>query len=95
MNFCFIKDAFQDDDLLNVTYEEVLSFVRERCNDRLNAVGYADLFHPLHTKNSIGEWFYPMTLGTVKVDFFAEALNGGAYSATAGSDLQSFDFSSL
>jgi len=92
----FIANAFNNGStLLNVDYENVMSFLRHRCNDRLDALGYDPMFTDTFTKNNISEWFYPMTLGTVKIDFFAEAHNGGAYSATAGSDLEGFDFSSL
>lgn len=92
----FVKDALAGDNLLNIDYLNVRNFIRERCNDRLAALGYFDpLFTKEETINNIEDWFYPMTLGTVKIDFFAEAHNGGAYSATAGSNLDGFDFSSL
>ena len=92
----FVKDALAGDNLMNIDYNNVRNFLRARCNDRLATLGYYDpLFMPDETKNNIEDWFYPMALGTTKIDFFAEAHNGGAYSATAGSDLEGFDFSNL
>lgn len=92
----FVKDALNGDQLLNIDYNNVRNFVRSRVNDRMATLGYYDpMFDESETTNNIEEWFYPMSLGTVKIDFFAEAHNGGAYSATAGHGLEGFSFAGM
>lgn len=91
----FVTDAFSNGNLLNITLNDVRNFVRDRCNNRLNVLGYDSLYSDSETSNNVSEWFYPMVLGTPKIDFFADNVNGGAYSASAGSNLDGFDFSEL
>lgn len=74
---------------------ELVRFLRQRCNIKLNELGYSKLFEPSTCTNNIGDWFYPLVQGTVLHDFFALAKNGSAYSGSISQDFASCDYKSL
>ena len=92
----FLQNAFKHIDSSNcpITLNEALAFVQHRTNLKLKAMGYSPLFaFDDRDCADLCEWFYAETKGTVLQDFFAQAKNGGAYTAKLDIHFDSIDYS--
>ena len=67
----YIDKMFEMGDLENLTKYDLKQFIRRRTNEKLNELGYKELFDYDEKAAKNLDWFYHLTGGHTHTDFFA------------------------
>ena len=71
MEMDFIDRIFENGDLENLSADNLKHFIMRRGNEKLNELGYPDLFDIDDESADQLNWFYHLTGGVMQTDFFA------------------------
>lgn len=94
--FEVLEQIFAYGNLPTISLAETKAFVLHRANNRLQALGYKELYSADEALvESVSAWFYPLVRGGLHNDFFALARNGAGYSASLNQDFVNVDYRSL
>ena len=91
--FDVIDTLFSYGNLDNINSRDLKAYIRYRAANRLDALGVThDMVVPKNYKN-VKSWFDVMVFGQSDNDFFANAVDGGNYTALLSQDYKTYDFS--
>jgi ribonucleoside-diphosphate reductase beta chain len=71
MELNFIDKMFEMGDLENLSASDLKEFIKQRANEKLQELGYNEIFIVNQEQASNLEWFYHLTGGHTHTDFFA------------------------
>lgn len=74
----YINFIFSQGDLETITKKDLIDFVVDRMNRKINELGFVgySFGEDTNPNNPIAEWFYPMISGEQQTDFFANRETG-------------------